>query len=224
MNQGMPQRGFAPIPGMQPPAPTAAPAAPPAPGQPGPDGSTDLLAYGRANGIAAPGANFDQTANHPGGVNMLAWGPDNGMPRPGAVSGMTPAMAPQVAAQPPPPPQTERANPLGGDVSSVMPGQSAPFTPPPAPGFANMSPIARIPPITNQPMQPWQPSPSASYGGAQPNPATHVGGEGSYMRSFTNPHSAGMYDSYVKGLFGSKPSPQRTPLTRAPAPMSYAGD
>jgi hypothetical protein len=187
------------------------------------------LAYGRANNIKAPGANFDRGPSQQGqqGLDMLAWGPDNGVARPGATTGMTPAMAPQMAqapAAPAPPPQTERTNPLAGDVSSVMPGQSAPFTPPPAPGFANMSPIARMPPITNQPMQPWQPSPSASYGGAQPNPATHIGGEGSYMRQFSNPHSAGMYDSYVKGLFGSKPSAQRTPLTRAPAPMSYAGD
>lgn len=198
MNAGIPPRSFAPIPGMAPAAPpvAAAPVAPPAPGTPGPDGSIDLLAYGRANGITAPGRNFDETANHPGGVDMLAWGPDNGVLRPGATTGLTPAQqpppalatqpAPAVPPPPPPPPQTERVNPLTGDNSKVVPGQSTSFTPP---------------------------------------PPVHVGGEGSYMRSFSNPTSAGIYDSYVKNLFGSN-TPNRagkSPLSRSPAQPAYDG-
>jgi len=190
MTQGMPPRAFAPVSG----APAAQPAPAPDPNGPtefSPNGSIDLLKYGRDNNVPRPGPMFDQPYDPNHSVDLLAYGRDNGIPRPAEQSPLTRAMAPApaVAATPPPaprpPPQTERVNPLAGDVSSLAPGQSAPFSAP---------------------------------------PALHVGGEGSYMRSFTNPQSAGMYDQYVRGLFGNKITPQRTGLTRAPAPLTYAGD
>ncbi len=215
MNVGAPPRAFSGAP-PPPAAPTpAAPIASAAPGQPDPDGSIDLLKYGQEAGIQRPGTNSADSATPTAGgdIDMLAFGRSQGIPRPGEMSGLTPVqpgamVQQQPAPPPPPPPQTERVNPLSGDNSKVVPGQSTSFTPPPTPGYTNMSPIARMPDFTGQ-----------------PKPLAHVGGEGSYMRQFSNPQSAGIYDSYVKGLFGgANPSPvAKSPLSRSPAQPAYAG-
>ncbi len=96
--------------------------------------------------------------------------------------GVTTTVAPSPGA----PQQTERANPLTGDGGGAqMEGTTEPINAGDALGLNRRG--------TNTPQ------------GMDASPSSNIGGTGLYARKFSNPKSAGVYDSYVKKLFPSAP-------------------
>lgn len=78
-----------------------------------------------------------------------------------------------------PAPQTEAANPLVGDTTTQPEDTTSAVDPAQAAGFSSRGP-------------------------ATPKGADAVGGTGIFQRRFSNPASAGIYDKYVRRLFGNE--------------------
>lgn len=134
----------------------------------------------------------------------------------GAVS--TPAPPPSTPSTAPVPtpttvaaPQTEAANPLSGDTNSAPTGavQTLPGTGP-----------------TRSAQQMNSPNPGAAMGyssrGMMTPRGTDVvpgggftGGQGPYARSFSNPTSGNIYDTYTRKLFSSPAPSLQSPFQRA---------
>ncbi len=92
-----------------------------------------------------------------------------------------------VAPSPSVPQQTERANPLTGDGGNdQVQGTTESINPGTALGLNRRG--------TNTPQ-----------GMDASSPSSNIGGTGLYARKFSNPKSAGVYDSYVKKLFPGAP-------------------
>lgn len=177
-------------------------------------GDANSVSPAAGTGSPASGA----TSPNSGMTDLLAYGRDNNIPRPGAMTGMTPVNPSPALSTPPVPLNGAQQSPATGLTPvqpSAAPAQAVPPAPPPQ--------TERVNPLTgdNSKVVPGQ---STSF---TPPPALHVGGQGSYMQGFSNPHSAQVYYSYVKGLFnsGSTGSQQKTPLRRVPtAQPAYAGE
>lgn len=140
----------------------------------------------------------------PSPVNAMVAGASSPLARtPGA-----PVTAPTtVGAQ-----QTETANPLTGDTNRNAGGTVAPVNPGRAMGFSragsgvprgqDAAPMAAPAPVAS-PEQATQQKIGSSMKSTMDNlRGKTAGGTGLYRRTFTNPQSAGMYDGYVKRLFG----------------------